>query len=273
MEDRPQLDRLTALLHGVAPRVEHVRVSPSGLTLAIPETQEPLLHVHLLEGLLQLEAQGQLSQVSHPAFWICRGDTAHRISASTPQALDAVVSFKVHLDGPVAPLLLADFAQPKFVALNNPDTLLTHVIALVRSELQVRRWGQPTLLNRAGDILFIGLMRHLVAQTHAEGSLFSGLSDMRIAAALVAMHEAPEHPWTLESLSQRAGMSRTAFAVRFKCTTNRAPGKYLKALRIQIAQRAVKAGLGLKAAARASGYNNVSALSRVLGRSQPDQSH
>ena len=96
---------------------------------------------------------------------------------------------------------------------------------------------------------------------------------MRIAAALVAMHEAPEHPWTLESLSQRAGMSRTAFAVRFKCTTNRAPGKYLKALRIQIAQRAVKAGLGLKAAARASGYNNVSALSRVLGRSQPDQTH
>ena len=270
MEENPQLDRLSALLHGLTPRVELVRGAASGCTLDVPETREPLLHVHLLEGPLRLEAQGKLSQVSQPAFWICRADAAHRISAATRQTLDAVVSVKVHLDGPAAPLLLADFAQPKLVALDNPDTLLTHVIALVRSELQVRRCGQPALLNRAGDILFIGLLRHLVAQTHAAGGLFSGLSDMRIAAALVAMHEAPQHPWTLESLAQQAGMSRTAFAVRFKSTMNRAPGKYLSALRIQIAQRTVKAGLGLKAAARASGYTNVSALSRVLGKVQSE---
>ena len=77
MEDKLPLDRLTALLQGVAPRVELVRSAASGCTLALPETREPLLHVHLLEGPLYLEAQGQVSQVSQPAFWICRADTAH----------------------------------------------------------------------------------------------------------------------------------------------------------------------------------------------------
>jgi len=229
-----------------------------------------MLHVHLLEGPLQLQANGQTSQVCEPAFWICRADTAHTIAAPTPQALDAVVSANVHLDGPVAPLLLAAFAQPKLVPLDTPDTLLTHVIALVRSELQAPRCGQPALLNRAGDILFIGLMRHLVAQPQTAGGLFSGLADTRIATALVAMHEAPERNWTLESLAQRAGMSRTAFAVRFKSTINRSPGKYLSGLRMQIARRSVQAGLGLKAAARAAGYGNVSALSRALGKAQAE---
>ena len=270
MEAETRLDRLSALLHGLAPRVELAYAAATQNTLCLPASRESMLHVHLLEGHLQLEANGLTSQVSKPAFWICRADAQHSISAPTPQALNAVVSAKVHLDGPVAPLLLADFAQPKLVPLDTSDDLLSHVIALVRSEMQAPRCGQPALLNRAGDILFIGLMRHLVAQPQTTGGLFSGLSDTRIATALVAMHEAPESHWTLESLAHRAGMSRTAFAVRFKSTMNRAPGKYLSDLRMQIARRAVQAGLGLKAAARAAGYGNVSALSRALGKARTD---
>jgi len=44
------------------------------------------------------------------------------------------------------------------------------------------------------------------------------------------------------------------------------PGKYLAAIRLAIARRAVQAGKGLKSAARDAGYANTSALSRALAR-------
>jgi AraC-like DNA-binding protein len=98
--------------------------------------------------------------------------------------------------------------------------------------------------------------------------LFAGLGDPRIAVALVAMHEQPHNGWVLETLAERAGMSRTAFATRFKEAMGTTPGKYLTQLRLLIAQRAVQSGKGLKGAARASGYKDVSALSRALGRAR-----
>jgi transcriptional regulator GlxA family with amidase domain len=98
--------------------------------------------------------------------------------------------------------------------------------------------------------------------------LFASLADSRIAATLVAMHERPQDSWNLEVLAALAGMSRTAFATRFKETMSISPGKYLANLRLQVAQAAVDSGKGLKGAARESGYRDVSALSRALGRAR-----
>jgi AraC-like DNA-binding protein len=168
-------------------------------------------------------------------------------------------------------LLLAEFVQPRVVPLAEEECLLQHVLALLRSETSEPRCGQQALLNCAGNIVFIGLLRHLVAHPVEHGGLFSGLADPRIASALVALHNAPQNDWTLQSMAQHAGMSRTAFAVRFRDTMNSPPGKYLSTLRLQLAQRAVQSGQGLKAAASVSGYGNVSALSRALskGRTLP----
>ena len=120
---------------------------------------------------------------------------------------------------------------------------------------------------RAGDILFIGLLRHLIAHPGNLGhGLLSGLADPRIARALIAIHTYPQNRWTLESLAEEAGMSRTAFANIFRDVMSETPGRYLSAFRLAIAQRAVHLGKGLKAAARDAGYTNPSALSRALSR-------
>lgn len=261
-----RLDRLSALLHGLAPRAQLLRSQPGLSCVSFEASGETLLRVHVFDEHMQLSARGHTTHALAPAFWVCRADTAHTLTGTCAQGLSSVVSINVFLDGPIAPLLLAEFAQPRLVAIDTTDALLTHALALVHSEYAAPRCGQPALLEHAADILFIGLLRHLVAQPQINSGLFAGLSDQRIATALVAMHEAPEHPWTLEMLAQHAGMSRTAFAVGFKSSLNRSPGKYLSDLRLHIARRAVEAGAGLKAAARATGYGNVSALSRALGK-------
>ncbi|MBA3594150.1 MAG: cupin domain-containing protein [Polaromonas sp.] len=264
-----RLDRLSALLHGLAPRSQLTRPQHGQTSINFDASAEALLRIHVFDGPMQITALGRTTHTQTPAFWICRADTAHTLAATGANALVSVVSANVFLDGPVAPVLLAEFAHPRLVALDSADDLLANVLALVRAETAAPRCGQPALLDHAADMLFIGLLRHLVAQPQAHSGLFAGLSDPRIAAALVAMHEFPGHPWSLEALAKHAGMSRTAFAVGFKSSLNRTPGKYLSGLRLHIARREVEAGAGLKAAARAAGYGNVSALSRALGKNKP----
>lgn len=268
-----RLDRLSALLEGLKPRVDVMRPPLDASTLAFDATSEQRLHLHLvLRGRVRLQTpEGVDLTVEAPAILACRANQAHTLTAESPLALASLMCATASLDGPVASLLLDEFSAPLAVPLHDADASLGHVLQLISSELLEPRCGQPALLERAGDILFIGLLRHLVAQPRTSSGLFNGLADPRIAGALVAMHAAPQDNWTLERLATEAGMSRTAFATRFREVMRHPPGKYLGHLRLSIAHRAVASGLGLKRAARDSGYTSVSALSRALSRARLSQ--
>jgi AraC-like DNA-binding protein len=273
-----KLDRLSSLLSGLAPRVlvanTEGTVTPVDLPMPADDCSHslaanagPSLRLYVLERVpVELHSMAEAQTLEGPAFWIGPGDIAQTIKVRNAQELARVLSFIVHLEGPLAPLLVSEFSVPRLVRFDEADTLLGPIIALVRNELQEQRCAMGALLNHAGNVLFIGVLRHLVQQSENQSGLFCGLADSRIASTLVAMHESPQLPWTLETLAHRAGMSRTAFALRFKSTLQRTPGKYLSTLRLQIARRKVQSGQGLKAAAHAVGYTNVSALSRALGK-------
>lgn len=265
-----RLDRLSALLEGLAPRVEVMRPVPGAAALSLAATPGQLLYLHLVaQGGVRLSVPGQDPvAVTAPAIVICRADTAHSLQPLSGSAFEPLTSAKAFFDGPVASLLLGEFARPLVVPLDGADASLRHVIELISSELLEPRCGQPALLDRAGDILLIGLLRHLIAHPRSMRGLFNGLSDSRIAAALVAIHAAPQNDWNLDTLAKQAGMSRTSFATRFREVMGNPPGKYLGQVRLSIAHRAVQSGLGLKRAAKDSGYTSVSALSRALSRAR-----
>jgi AraC-like DNA-binding protein len=237
--DSPRLDRLTALLAAVAPRVS---------THPGPDTGEHTLWINLL------------------AF---TGSAPHGVVIAPSACIgEGHAAIRVHLEGLAAPLLMREFAQPLHLAVADADVALQLAVQILWAEMMAPRCGQPAMLTYAGNMLFICLLRHLVAHPKAEFGLLSGLNDPRIAKALVAMHTNPQARWTLESLSEHAGMSRTLFATRFKNVIGTPPGKYLARFRLLVAQRAVLSGRGLKEAARQSGYRDVSALSRALGRAR-----
>jgi transcriptional regulator GlxA family with amidase domain len=178
-----------------------------------------------------------------------------------------LMSFDVVFDGPMGPSFLAELSQPISIVMKDADPSLLQVMTLIASEMQASRCGQPFFINRAGDILLVSLMRHLTSRPQQSTGLFQALSDPRIARSLVAMHTKPAHPWTLESLANLAGMSRTSFANNFKDMMHVTPGKYLENLRLAIARQLVQTGIGLKQIATRTGYSTPSTLSRALGRS------
>jgi AraC-like DNA-binding protein len=260
---------LSALLEGLAPQLVIRHAGALAEVECYKAAEAEFLRLHLITGgTACLTLAGEREQcLAAPAMAVIRGDTAYTFSSAS-SGIDApvVMCVETHFSGPVSLILLESFVQPLLLSLEGPDPEMELVIRLIASELSQPRCGQPALLARAGDILFIGLLRHLIAQPRTAFGLLNGLSDARIARALVALHSAPQFPWTLETLAMEAGMSRTAFAVLFRDMMNRPPGAYLAQVRLSIARKAVMNGSRLKQAAKEAGYASTTALSRALAR-------
>lgn len=263
-----RLDRLSALLEGLAPDII-VRHAGALAACSVAEASTPdhlLLHL-LLEGNQEIRLAGQAAIILNaPAIAVLRGDFAHQLIASSADENHRLFCIEARFAGPAAPLLLTAFTQPLFIDLDANAVDMGLVVNLIASELVAPRCGQPALLKRAGEILFIGLLRYLISHPRTPVGMLNGLAEPRIARALVDLHGTPQAAWTLETLAASAGMSRTAFAVRFRDLMGATPGDYVTQLRLGIARREIAQGNGLKRAAQASGYASTTALSRALSR-------
>lgn len=103
------------------------------------------------------------------------------------------------------------------------------------------------------------------------GWLFA-LADRQMGAAIGAMHEDPAHRWTLQDLAERAGMSRSNFALKFKEMVGTSAMEYLTRWRMLLAgERLANSSEHTSVIALSLGYESESAFStafkRVMGAS------
>lgn len=103
------------------------------------------------------------------------------------------------------------------------------------------------------------------------GWLFA-LADRQMGAAIGAMHEDPAHRWTLQELAERAGMSRSNFALKFKEMVGTSAMEYLTRWRMLLAgERLANTSEHTSVIALSLGYESESAFStafkRVMGAS------
>jgi AraC-like DNA-binding protein len=103
------------------------------------------------------------------------------------------------------------------------------------------------------------------------GWLFA-LADKQMSAAIHSIHGDPAHGWTIQKLAERAGMSRSSFALKFKQTVGASPMEYLTRWRMLLAGDKLSNSTDpVSAIALSLGYESESAFSvafrRVMGRS------
>ena len=131
------------------------------------------------------------------------------------------------------------------------------------------RCGHRVLADRLCEVVLLQLLRWLLdhpQQAQMPPGLLTGLADPQLSRTLTALHEAPGEPWSLAQMAQQAGMSRSAFAARFKAVVGDTPADYLAHWRLTLAQAHLRAGRSLKSIAHELGYANPSALSRVFAQ-------
>ena len=148
---------------------------------------------------------------------------------------------------------------------------LVTTLQMLSAELTSPAPGSPVIVTRLADILFIQALRaHAASRNCAETPRWlRALADPQIGKSLDAMHRAIGQPWTLATLASAAGMSRSAFAARFKALLDETPLEYLTRWRMETAGRLLRdrdKRLGLYAIARSVGYKGDAAFTRAFHR-------
>jgi AraC-like DNA-binding protein len=140
-------------------------------------------------------------------------------------------------------------------------------------ELTEVRPGKALAGNSLMQIMFVEALRaYLLSQDAPAISWLAALGDRRIGEALNRIHSQPEQGWTLKELAAAAGMSRSAFASRFKEMLNLAPLDYLLRWRMRLAAKRLRtSSTPIATIAFSSGYDTESGFSsafrRVIGLS------
>jgi AraC-like DNA-binding protein len=151
---------------------------------------------------------------------------------------------------------------------------LASTLRLLSSEAVSSLPGKDILMDRLADVLFVQLLRTFVAHEEQEGrslesrgGLIQALMDPDLSKALTLMHKKPEHPWTVAELAERVGMSRTAFAVRFKAKAGVGPLEHLTQWRVQKGCELLREGQkSLDEIAWRVGYESAAAFSKAFKR-------
>jgi AraC-like DNA-binding protein len=170
---------------------------------------------------------------------------------------------------------------PNFILIkaDQARSLALHVtMQALASEMTEQVPGSEIVANRLAEVLFIQILRaHIASEPERNKGWLRAIFDPQIGAALSAVHDSVSTPWTVESLAETAGMSRSAFAVRFKELLGQTPLEYVTEWRMQKAipllqERDKK----LIDVARLVGYESDASFSkafkRVVGTNPRDRS-
>ncbi len=92
----------------------------------------------------------------------------------------------------------------------------------MREELRDPQPGSSLIAQQLAYMMLIQALRlHLTDTASAGRGWLSALADKHMSLAIACMHNDPGFPWTLQSLAERVGMSRSVFALRFRETVER----------------------------------------------------
>jgi AraC-like DNA-binding protein len=147
---------------------------------------------------------------------------------------------------------------------------LRAAVELLGDELEQGRPGADAVLPSLLDVLLLYVVRAWYDDQEDQPDAppwATALHDGAISTALREIHDDPGHPWTVQALGQRAGLSRAAFARRFTELVGQPPLAYLTWWRMTLAAGMLRerdAPLG--ALSRQLGYTSEYAFAAAFKR-------
>ena len=166
--------------------------------------------------------------------------------------------------GAANPLISALPPRVELALAGDPET--ASLIRLLKAEIENRRCGSGTVLDRLAEVLMVRLLRALIERGASDPGLLGGLADPRLSRAIVAIHEDPGRAWRNEDLAAIAGLSLSRFAELFAAVVGATPMAYLRRWRMTLARQDIERGDRIQAVARRYGYGSSEALNRSFRR-------
>jgi AraC-like DNA-binding protein len=198
----------------------------------------------------------------------CRGNKGQMQiggDGRTTSMISGCFQFDPSASRPIVELL------PSFIHIRADEpqsATLQTTIRLLAAEIEEDGAGSQIVVNRLVDVFFLQAIRfHMSQQKGCTSSWLRAVADPQVGRVLRAMHEQLDHPWTVEELAGRGGMSRAAFALRFKQMVGEAPLEYLTRWRMYKASRLLRdRDRKILQIANSVGYDSDGAFNRAFKR-------
>lgn len=164
-------------------------------------------------------------------------------------------------------------AGPSCIIAREAGPLLSSLVGLLDQAMAAGGPATRVLSLRLAELSFLEFMRCwlLGHGTNAAAGWLAALRDPGLSRALGAMMDAPASPHDLESLARASGMSRSAFAERFRSDVGVTPIAWLRGWRLKLAAQELLDGRTVEEAASLAGFASTSAFSRAFARDLGDR--
>lgn len=128
--------------------------------------------------------------------------------------------------------------------------------------------GSALAVDRLVGLLFVYALRTWLGQHEDAGaySWFGALQNPVVGPAVRAVHDDPAYSWTVGALAQRSGLSRAAFARRFRRAVGEPPLTYVTRWRMTVAADLLEQGERIVDVAHKVGYDNEFAFAKAFKR-------
>ena len=128
--------------------------------------------------------------------------------------------------------------------------------------------GGAAVLAKLAEALFVETLRRYVAQLPpAQTGWLAGVRDPEVGKALALLHRQPAHPWTIATLANEVGVSRSVLAERFRHYLSDTPMGYLTRWRLQLAaQLLTSTSKSVAEVAGEVGYESEPSFNRAFKR-------
>ena len=133
---------------------------------------------------------------------------------------------------------LLEALPPVFIISASPERQsIEWAVKRILSEMSDPRPGGSVVMQQVASTVLVDALRLCMGSTTG---WLAALADPKVKGCIAAMHEDPAHDWTLDELARSGGMSRTAFAQRFKAIVGESPIAYLTRWRMTLAAKRVR---------------------------------
>ena len=164
--------------------------------------------------------------------------------------------------------LIASLPRLMHIRADSRQDWTAQLMRRAATESKNRRPGGDAMLERLSEMTFIDAVRRYVdALPEDSRGWLAGVRDRFVGRALTLMHEAPAAAWTIDELSRRVGLSRSALHERFADMIGQAPMQYLANWRMQVGAALLRDTASTVASvAQEVGYRSEAAFTRAFKR-------
>jgi AraC-like DNA-binding protein len=172
------------------------------------------------------------------------------------------------LTGSHADILLSSLPPIVHIQKESDKAAMRWSLERMREELRDPQPGGSLITQQLAYMMLVQALRlHLAEGARGGVGWLFALADKQMGAAITCMHDDPGHPWTLQKLAERVGMSRSIFALRFKETVGKTPMEYLTRWRMLLAgDRLKNSDDSISIIASSLGYESESAFGKAFKR-------